>query len=163
MRRARRQRRVPSTNVKADRAQDLVPCRLRHHVRRRKANGRSREHAACAPFRCRRTSLLLLKRRRPRLRHHAPRCRRVLLRPSSRATATICIFASNAIRVGLRQRLLKQITLPVPLSPELDAVEFLLASFECGTGRLLVRVPNRTADNREETAAGGHSIPPARI
>jgi hypothetical protein len=50
MRRARRQRRVPSTNVKADRAQDLVPCRLRHHVRRRKANGRSREHAACAPF-----------------------------------------------------------------------------------------------------------------
>jgi hypothetical protein len=72
-------------------------------------------------------------------------------------------FAGNAIRVGLRQRLLKQITLPVPLSPELDAVEFLLASFECGTGRLLVRVPLWTADNREETAAGGHSIPPARI
>jgi hypothetical protein len=64
-------------------------------------------------------------------------------------------FASNAVRVRLRQRLLRQITLPLPLSPELDAFEFLLASFECGTGRLPVRVPYRTADNREETAADG--------
>ena len=59
--------------------------------------------------------------------------------------------------------MLKQITLPLPLSPEFDAVEFLLASFECGTGRLLVRVPYRTADNREEIAARGLSNPPARI